>query len=144
MGGSLRQDYSFSTQRESEPCFPIYDHSYEAISEQFFFFAVGACFTYAAGIHVLSYMQSAITTSQRVHVACIEILLELQNIRPTNGLRSDLLSSNLTNFSWWSMPPDPPTYYMWYVARLWPQHLLEIAYYAPACLVGGSNLIHSW
>ena len=36
---------------------------------------------------------------------------ELQNIRdlgPKNGLRSDLLASNLTKFSWGSMPPHPP------------------------------------
>ena len=89
------QDYWFSTQCESESCLSI---SQLRSDLQNIFFCCGDVPSVCAWpLHTLCYMQSAITTSQRVCVATIKILVA-KNCRtwdlvPTNRFKSNLLAS---------------------------------------------------
>ena len=77
----------------------------------------------------ISYVQSAITTSKRVSVAMKFCLLKFAELEiwglkwPQKQSLSVYNLIKLTKYSWGSMPPDPPRYYMKYVDHLdllWP------------------------
>ena len=134
--GAQEQDYSFSTQSESESCLPMITAKKQSSSECF---AAGAC------------LPDVAATCTKLHAICNHYLTESMwsnywnfcLLRSAEHMRfwgikiascSDFLASNLTKYSWESMPPDTPWYYMPYV-DLATVHL-QLPCYSPALNLG--------